>query len=761
MKKGNISLLSASAAMALALTSPAGAQQASGEEEAATLGEIIVTAQRREEVQRNVPISITAINQDILTKSGITNTLELARVTPGLSLPLYGAWVLPSIRGISSSGAGLGEGSNVAVYIDGIYQASQVAQLADLPDVASVQVLKGPQGSLYGQNAAGGAIIIDTMNPSFVPTGRFTASYGNYNDMRVNGFASGPVTDVVAVALSAAFRDRDGVNRDVLRGGHDDGLRSYLVRGKVRWEASEATSLQLQGYYSKRRDTGIYAGIALNGTSLGVGIANLPCAFGGLACQNLPIADEPHEFSQNPLPTTNIQQYGFSLHGEFEVGEIGTINTISSYRETDILNIVDLDQTPVNTLDVYIDIGGRDYIQEINFISEKFGRLSFLAGLFFMDKEEEYLPQTTRIFPQNAGGLFNTFSLALNPALTLGFFSKNRKKSYAAYAEVNYDLTDKISIIAAGRYSYERQKAFNIQTPFNFAIGDPRLEPIPDPRGSFGFKKFTPRAVIRFKPTDDHTLYASYSKGFKSGYVNSGGIGVCAPQPQCLGDPVDPEVVDAFEVGYKGRMGSGLELNLAAFHYRYKNIQVFVYNPGPPPSSIYQNAAGGEINGAEFNASWRATPELTLTAGGSYLDTKYTSYPAATVYIPLPSGFGNQQIDQDVGGNRLMRTPKWFFNGSVNYARDIGPGEIGAYVAANYTSRVYFDPNNRVSQPGHALVDAQLSYAPKAVPGLRIVAWGRNLTNKDYLQSVLESQISDQASFADPRTYGVRLEYSF
>jgi iron complex outermembrane recepter protein len=759
MRKLSASLFFASTTLGFSNLAPVAAQGVASGEQTTDTTEIIVTAQRREEVQRDVPISITALNQEMLTNAGITNTLELSKVTPGVVLPLYGAWVLPSVRGISSSGAGLGESSNVAVYIDGVYQASQSAQLADLPDVESIQVLKGPQGTLYGQNAAGGAIIINTLSPSFTPTGRFNLSYGNFDDVRVTGFLSGPLNENIAASLSAAFRDRDGVNLDVLRGGQDDGIRSYLVRGKLLWKAGEGTSLTLQGFYSKRRDTGIYAGIALGGNSLGVGIARLPCAFGGLACLNLPIADKPHEFSQSPLPLTSIQQYGVSLSGEFEVGGLGVINTVTSYRKTNVLNIVDLDMTPVNTLDVYIDIAGRDFIQEVNFASTDLGRLSILAGLFFMDKRESYRPQVTRIFTQNAGMLFNTVFPALTPAFTLGAFSRSEKQSYAAYLEGSYDVTDELTITAAGRYSYEKQKVFNIGLPLSYRLGDPPLEPLPDVRGSFSFKKFTPRAVIRYKPSHDHTIYASYSKGFKSGYVNPGNVNVCTPSPQCLDRPVAPEVVDAFEIGYKGRIARRFEVSLAAFYYLYKDIQVFVYNPGPPPLSSYQNAAKGEIKGVEINGTLRATPELTINAGASYIDAKYKEFPSATVYIP--TGFGNRQTAADVSGKRLMRAPEWTLNGSINYVRALNAGEIGVYVGGSYTSTIFFDPNNRARQPGYALLDAHVSFAPAAVTGARVVVWGRNLTNKPYLQSVLESQIADQASFGDPRTYGVRLEYSF
>ena len=742
-----------------ALAQDAGDQRtAQAEEGSASTGDIIVTAQRRDEKLRDVPISVTALNADMLSKAGVTNTVELAKVSPGVSLPFYGGFLQPSIRGISSSLAGLGDSPNVALYVDGVFQASQSGALADLPDVESVQVLKGPQGSLYGQNAAGGAIIINTMEPSFTLKGMLSASYGNFKDVNIKGFVTGPLSDKLAVSLSGAYRNREGINADVLRGGHDDGLRSHLIRGKLLWQPSEGASLTLSGFYSKRDDSGIYSGAPLNGNSLGVAIAKLPCAFGGLACLNLPLATKPYEIALNPGADTRIKTYGVSLLGKFEIGDIGTLSTVSSYKRTDVLDLVDLDQTPVNAVNVYLAIGERDYIQELNFSSKDFGGLTFSVGMFYMDKAETYDQNFALIYPSGPGGLFNTAYPSLpRPVFTQGAYSLAQKQSWAAYAEASYQFTDQLSLTLAGRYSHETVKGANITAQFNWQPGDPQITPVADPRGSFTFNKFTPRAVLRFKPNDNNTIYASFSKGFKSGFVNIGNVNNCTPQPVCVDPPVAPENVDAYEIGYKGKIADILDLTLAGFHYVYKDIQVFIYDP--LNVSRYQNAARGQINGFEFGAVLRASPELTLNVAGSYLDAKYKSFPQASVFNP--NGFGNPQSSQSATGKRLMRTPEWTVNGSFNYVRKLGSVEVGAYGGISYNSGIFFDPNNRVEQKAYALVDAELSFAPDALAGARIVFWGKNLTNKAVLQSVLESGIGDAVSYSDPRTYGVRLEYRF
>jgi iron complex outermembrane receptor protein len=771
---------------ALAGTAPPAAAAVSNEVGTGQGGDIIVTAQRRSERLRDVPISVTALSAEALSKAGVTNTVDLGRVTPGVEMRFYGSFLLPSIRGISSNGSGVGDSSNVAIYIDGVYQAQEQSQLADLPDVQSVQVLKGPQGTLYGQNAAGGAIIIDTIKPSFKWKGKVSASYGNYNDKNIGGYVTGPITSTLAFALSANYHDHGGYNRDLLRGGHDKGLRSDQFRGKLMWQPSADTSFTVAAYKVKRYDTGPYAGQPLNGNSIGKLYATLPCDFGGYgahsasptpACPVLPalppFPSKPHQYAHNIQPDMQIDGWGVNLVGKIGIGDLGAINTITSYKHSRIVNFADVDQTPINTGDFYFHIDEHDFIQEVNFVSNKMGGLSFIVGGFYMNKVEKYVPQ-----------LFNArFSFApgtrpaVYPTLPAPFpygpsndTAENHKKSYAAYGEVAYDFTDQFTLTAGGRYSWETQDVFNTPVGSGYHLGDPLPALLPDPRGTHRFSAFTWHASLRYKPDNNNTFYASFSKGFKSGYVNNSNINACGsvnnPYPGCIDAPVTPEKVDAYEIGYKGRLSDRLSVNVAAFHSIYKSIQVFVYNP--QAGSTYKNAASGNIWGGEAEVNFRATPEITLHGGASYIHGRYSSFPNATIYIPNPCTFngatgncGNTQTSANVKGNELMRTPTWTANVSANWDHKMSAGDLGLYVDASYNSGVYFDPLNRAHQKAYVLLDSELSFAPSAVPGLRVVLWGKNLTNKAYLQSVLESALADASSYGEPRTFGVRAEFQF
>ncbi|CAN7442857.1 TonB-dependent receptor [Phenylobacterium sp. LjRoot225] len=720
-------------------------------------GEIIVTAQRRSERLVDVPMSVAALSGETLAKAGVTNTLELAQVTPGLELPMYGAYTQPSIRGISSAGSGLADSSNVATYVDGVYQPSQSGQLADLPNVESVQVLKGPQGALYGQNATGGAIIINTIQPSFTPKGLLSASYGNYDDKAVRGWVTGPITSQLAGALAAAFEDRDGFNRDLLRGGRDKGLRSHQVRGKLLWTPVGETSFTLNAFATKRYDSTPYAGQAYNNVSIATPVA----AFFGT-----PLPTEPHQFAHNLQPDVRIRTAGVSLLGKIPVADIGTVSTVTAYGKVKVTDFQDSDETGVNlaALSDFV-VKQHDIIQEVNFLSRKFGGLTVSAGLFYMFNAEKYDPYTFTFY----GGA--PYPATPPPVATFGNHTQNKRNYYAGYIEGNYELTDALTLTLGGRYSSERQKVYGAALP------DPNM--YPDPRGGFTFNKFTPRGVVRYKPNEDATVYASVSQGFKSGFVDANAVHPCydatlGRATQCIPptDPVRPEVVTAYEVGYKGRLSDAFSFSVAVFHDDYKNIQVFVYRPST--GSQYLNAAKAKIDGVDFDSSFKVSPDLTLGLGAVVLDAKYKRFANAQAFVPygtLIDGVpltcadsfpgGNCSVSVDASGARMMRAPKLTLTANVDYEHQLAWGRIGASANLKYNSGFYFDPVEDIKQGRYTLLNAQLFVEPAGLRGVRLSVYGKNLTNKDYLASVLESTVSDAVSYAAPRQYGVQVEYRF
>lgn len=688
-------------------------------------GDIIVTAQRRAENLRDVPISITALDGETLQRSGATSTLDLPRLVPGLELPLNGGFAQPSIRGVSSGGSDVGDSSNVAVYVDGVYRPAQTAQLMDLPDVEQVEVLKGPQGTLYGQGAEGGAIVITTRAPSFTPTGKFFASYGNFSSVIAQGFASTGLTDSLAFSLSGSYEDHDGYRYNDVTGVRTLGLRSRTVRAKLRYEPSDAASFTLTGFWSRRKDSGPYAGQAYNRYSVGYNL--FPDA---------PAPTSPKQIALDTPPLVDIETYGASLRAAFDVGA-GTITSITGFTKNRGQLTVDVDFSPVNVASIYaipLSPDQRFFTQDLSFASKGWGRATLTAGAFLMSTNEAYRPQSFTVGDDMQG-------TAPGTGFTIKQFQHIERFILAGFAELEYALTDKLTVSAGGRFSYERQRGFS-------DLFGAKPEQIPSTYNPALFKKFTPRVTARYALNTRSNVYASFGQGFKSGILSTSAL---------LSAPAKPETLTAFEVGYKGVLFDRLKLNIAGFFYNWKDLQVQRY---VPPQSIYENAASARSKGIDFDASLRVTSQLMLTAGGVLLDAHYRDYPLAGAFIPNDSG-GNDNATIVASGLRTIRSPKFTGTLGANYRAETPLGTTSMSVSFYHNSGSKLEVTGRIRQPSYDLLDAQISLAPRAIDGLAISFWGRNLTDTEYLQGLLQTNFADGISYAAPRTFGVRAEFSF
>lgn len=738
MARREILRLALTASLVSSYPGLAGGQEAEEAAELATgkvLETVVVTAQRRQERLVDVPISITALSADELLRSGITTTADLSRVTPGLELVYNGGFLQPAIRGVSSQGSSAGDSSNVAFYLDGVYQPSQPGQMMDLPDVEQIQVLKGPQGTLYGQNATGGAIIITTVKPNTDELeGRISASYGNYNDIYLTGYASGPLADQWAGSLAIGYQDRDGLRDDLVYGGEDKGLRSDLLRAKLLYQTTDKIELTLSGYYSDRKDSGAYSGKAYENHSVGyLAAAALPPSF------DVPVPDWDETATSRKVDTEN-ETWSTSLLGEFYFS-FGTLSSVTSYTESEVIMEVDADYSFFHYADVTVDLDQDFFVQEFNFVSEQLGRWRFTGGLFYLDGKEEYSPNTFRIaFNPGPAPVFTEEVALLTPvAYTYGYIDK---EIWAVYGEAAYDLTDKLQLTVGGRYSDEEQK---VSANYHDLSSSEILE---SPYNPASFDQFTPRLTLVYALSDVANVYFSYGEGFKSGYLSVADAG---------SPPVEPEELTAYEVGYKGELGDSVTLSAAAFYYEYKDLQVARYEA---PNYVYDNAAEASMEGAELNATWRATSGLALMAGVSFLDAKYDDFPGATAFEWNPAG-GNVTIDFDASGYDLVRAPEFtgFFN--LNYIVETELGEFGAFASAYYNDGYNLELTGAVAQGSYTMIDGELSLVPTAVPKLRFVLWGRNLTDEDVLQSLLATPFADGVSYGAQRTFGVRMDMEF
>jgi iron complex outermembrane receptor protein len=722
-------LESAMSAIFLAASQTGYAQTTDNQNEnTAALEEVVVSAQRRQESLSDVPMSITAVSAEALTKAGITSTLDLGTVVPGLTMTKYSNALQPSMRGISSQNSSAGDTSSVAIYLDGVYQTSITSTIMDLPDVAQIEALKGPQGALYGQNATAGALIITTKAPSSEPEGKLTLSYGNYDDTSLGGYLSGPLGERVSASLSASYQSRDGFRKHVVSGERDSGIDSKTVRGKLLIQPTDKADISLTTYYSKREDSSTYAGFALNNNSLGY--AFFPDA---------PRVTDEDQYGTTPHVGTVTESRGFSAKGEFET-DPGTFTIIGSYAEHEGSGLSDLDASPINYFTYeYLAIDQQSLVTEINFASRQFGRMSFIAGGLYIDSDDRFNPSVSAFWSPPTVYPDDTPANILLPSYIV-----KKKEILAGYAELTAEITSTLTISAGGRWTQEEQEGYRGVTADNLVASKFNGET---------WREFSPRLTAKYSISPDSNLYASYSEGFRGGQVQTATI-LSAPDVP----PIDPETAASYEIGYKGRLAENLSLNLAVYTYEIENLQLLVYNP--TEGSKLQNAAKASGDGLDFDVTWAPSSELTLSAGVAYLDAQYDDFPNGASYVPNPGG-GNTQTTKDFSGQRPLRAPKWSGNISASYETELDAGVLGAFATVYSTDDFGLEPDNRISQRSHTSLNAEFSFSPAAVAGMRLVLWGKNLTDEEYLTNAIVTGIADFVTYGDPRTYGLRAEYDF
>jgi iron complex outermembrane receptor protein len=710
-----LALAASSSSIAQAQVQEAEGRQVPATDSDAQVTEIVVTAQRRSERLVDVPLSVNALSSRDLASAGVTNVLDLNVVTPGVTMQTQGPWLQPAIRGISSSSTTPGGEQNVAIYVDGVYQPAATGTSFDLPDISRVEVLKGPQGTLFGRNATGGAIQLFTLDPSFTTTGNLMASYGRFHDANLSAYVSTPlVTDKVAASLTLSHYSTKGWDTNLLTGGEYGKIDSDLIRGKVLANLSESTTVVLSGFYSHRLDYHSNSFTFVNGNSIGrpLGVT--------------PIPDEPYEVAGNIPSAIKTKSAGATLRADMHL-DVGSITSTSAYLYNKLNTYNDIDGTPAEILAVRFGQPEKTFSQELVFASRKFAGFSFVSGVFGYANSADYRDPILTIF---VGG---------TPAVVEAV--KTKQTSYAAFANGTYELSDRVSLSAGARYTYERRKINDNYTT------------VPDQR-SASFNSVTPTASLIFKLDNESNLYFTFSRGFKSGQWDvSSGVPLL----------VQPEKLTAFEVGYKANART-FNLAAATFYYQYRDIQVQSLDP-VTANAVLQNAAGARIYGAEISAGLRVTDGFRLTAQGAYTNAKYTSYSRASIEVPVvdatgnPVG-GNVGATADLKGFPLARAPKLTANLTGSYRRDFANGTLELSGNLYHSSHYGIDAASRIQQPSYVQIEVSASWTV-GKSGLTLGIYGKNLANEDIISQSSIANFGDAVSYAEPRSYGVRTTYSF
>ena len=707
------------AALTTVLSQAADAQtDAAAPQAAQTSGDIIVTAQRRSERLQDVPASVTAQTSAQLQSANITNARDLTLVTPGLRVEANGVNAQPALRGVSSTLGSSNAENNVATYIDGIYQPNITGAFFSLPDVENVQVLKGPQGSLYGRNATGGVILINSKSPSFTPhmdLGLSWAHFGRGSDGELNAqaFVTGPIIkDVLAASLTLSSRELDSYIRNIATGRNTPDNHSSFLRAKLLFQPSDRVRIEGGFSYNRERNALDLAYTSYKGVNA---LAGLP---------GVVVASQPWQTSSDVDAGIDIDMKSYSLKADFET-DLGTFTSMTGYIDYSVPILQEADYTnfPGGVYDIFSY--SRSFSQDVYFTSKPLGPVSFIAGVNYYRRKVGDAPAFIDI--PAFGYVDRIYDHSVNKSLS-GFF------------ELTWKVTDRLKLIGGGRYTSDQNNGF--ANGFNNVTPQALL-------GVVKAKKFTPRAAVMFDVTDSLNLYYNYAQGFKAGLFNA-----IARQAT----PVRPELLKSHEIGVKLKSGPAA-LNVAGFHYDYKNLQATTTVGGV---STLQNAGSAKIYGIDADASLRAGEDLTLTLGAAWLHARYDSFPnASLVEKPTDPDFdGVLDGRANISGQRMIRAPKFTVNALADYHHDFEAGRFSLSVNGYYSTSVRMALESRVTQKAYFIGNARVAFTP-ADTGLTLSLFARNFTNNKVIASTFINPSADAVTFAPPRQIGVGMNYSF
>jgi iron complex outermembrane receptor protein len=693
----------------------------------AGLEEIVVTAQRRAERPQDVPISIIAESAAQLERAEVTNVRDLPTVAPGLLTTGQGPNLMPAIRGVSSSAAAPGNDANVSLYVDGVYQPDKLANSMDLPDISRVEVLKGPQGTLFGRNATGGAIRIFTREPDLSDaTGFIDAGYGNYDHYWAKGFVSAPlIAGKLAVSLSGSYEDEESYTFNVYSNSRSEDTRSKYTRVKLLASPTDKLTIEVFGAYSYRTCGDCTAYEVLNGNSL----ARI---FPGSI-----IPKEPYVYAAVGTPQVEAQVYTDGLRAGLDT-DIGNFTSTSAYNGVRSYYFTSADGSTVNVDNAQIYQKEHTISEEFIFASKKFWDLQFTGGAFYYDDTAKYDP----LYLQ--GIIFHG---------TLQLDAQQTSKAYAGFGEFTYQPLDDLTFIAGLRYTSEHRAAgySGIKpAPFPFPAD---LKPIGVPTT---FNSATPRASVRYRLTEqDDNAYFTYSQGFKSGGFNLAGT---------QNYPYQPEKLSAYEIGLKSSPSRTVSANVAAFYYDYSNQQVAATVQN---LSVINNAASSRIYGADFEGRARVTPELTATVGLALLRAYYLEYKSAAGLLPAlnPNGTlcecGNRSVNNlDLSGNPEPYSPRVTLTVGLEYKKDLSAGTVNFTGNFFHVDKYSFTAQPEIENPGYNTLQLRASFRPLN-SHWTMYFWGKNVTSERYIIAEVQQNVGDTVLHSRPASYGAGARFEF
>lgn len=703
-----------------------------------SLEEVVVTARKRDESFRDVPITVSVFTEQAIQAAGIQKPGDFISLVPNMTLVetqnAGSAFVV--VRGVSQA---RNSEPSVAVLVDGVLETNPAEFNQELFDIAQIEVLKGPQGALYGRNAIGGAIIIRTKDPADEFEGNVRVGFGNGSSKRAQVAASGPVEgtgNTLKYRASLNFYDTDGFLQNTYLNQKADPARDYSGRARLIWKPNDVFTGDFRVSADRLETRAFYFVIPRDDEANPFSTFTTP--------PNANNVTTP--ITLNNPGEDNRDLFNTSLKLDFDTGH-GTITAISAYDKTKEILTGDAYDFRPRAQSIFQALLGTDlnqsqfldikaYSQEVRFTSASSSFMNWIAGAYFVHTDRFI---STGNMVDTGAGVFPVYEqprfTGPNPSATFLADTQNNN-AWAVFADATFELTSQLQLDTAIRYDEDSRKN-TTNTPAIF---------LPDPSATEGeVRKHTwsesqPKATLRYKPLDNITLYGGWSRGFRSGGFNQTGVGSVARANGILGvnDLFDAEVADTYEVGFKGVfLERRLNAGLSVYHTKSRNGYFFVFLSANSTQNLGNLSA--TYKGAELELTAKATDRLDLYANFGYTDSKITA-----------------MADPTVIGNQAPLVSKSTLNLGAQYRQPLREGLNGiARIDFQQIGRTWWEPYNVTSRDPVNLLDARLGVEADK---WSITAWSKNLTNKKY-----NAEFSPGGFLfkAQPRRYGVDFNYRF
>jgi len=669
--------------------------------QASSLDDVVITARRRDEQLKDVPVAVTALGAERLEETGASDITALQQQTPNATVQAArgsNSTLISFVRGVGQQDPLWGFEPGVGLYIDDVYVARPQGAVLDIFDIQRIEVLRGPQGTLYGRNTIGGAIKYVTSHLSDTPELTLRGTYGSYNQMDLLASGSLPVGDNLRIGGAIASYNRDGFGENLNTGAESYDKDVLAGRLSVEFQPTDNSFFRLAYDRTEDNSNPRHGHREVAGVGVGSGVtSNVYDTYAGVGDDNSVITE------------------GVSLTGEFYINDGLTFKSISAYRSGETDTVIDFDNTPAPTLDIPAVYSDRQFTQEFQLQFEG-DRVQGVVGAYYMNAK--------------AAGAFDT--ILGNYGIVIGTGGSVETESFSLFSDVNADLTDRMHLSIGLRYTQDSKTGEVFRANYLGATRSPLLggtvrAPLlvrTDYTNSRDFTDISPRFALSYDFSDRITGYASFSTGFKSGGFDMRGDAIFTPNTV---DGYNPETVDAYEIGLKGSaFDRRLSFSSAIFYNEYQDQQVTTQVAAIGGiASFVDNVGSSTISGAEFEGSLRIFDSLTANFAIGYLDAQFDEFQRYNLTTSLYENIADQVV--------LQNAPKYTGYFGLTWRGQVAGGDIAVTPSISYRddySQFEF-PNPILDQKAYSLVDLSVVWtAPN--DKLTVGVYGKNLTDEEY-----------------------------